>query len=80
MPLGNGGHHTECLDHEGRRLAILHRKMDGVDDNARSLKVGKPRVHFEPNPIVMGPRPSDKELKLSEGCIEITTGHPSVLL
>ena len=37
------------------------------------LKVGKVRVHFEPNPVTMG-KAFRQELRLSEGCIEITTG------
>jgi hypothetical protein len=75
MPLGWG---TETLPLNAWMTADgdLHfyiGKTDAWDDNARLLKVGKVRVRFEPNPVAPG-LAFRQELKLNEGCLEITTG------
>jgi len=55
-----------------RQYGVISR-TDAWDDNARLLKVGKVRVRFQPNPVAIGPA-FRQELKLNEGCLEITTG------
>ncbi|MEI7938505.1 MAG: DUF5703 domain-containing protein [Verrucomicrobiota bacterium] len=73
MPLGNGDITLNAWMTKDGDLHFYIGKTDAWDDNARLLKVGKVRIHFEPNPIVTG-QAFRQELKLSEGCIEITTG------
>ena len=73
MPLGNGDITLNAWMTKDGDLQFYIGKTDAWDDNARLLKVGKVRVHFEPNPVVPG-QAFRQELKLSEGCIEITTG------
>ncbi len=73
MPLGNGDITLNAWMTKDGDLQFYIGKTDAWDDNARLLKVGKVRVHFEPNPVVAG-EAFRQELKLSEGCIEITTG------
>jgi hypothetical protein len=73
MPLGNGDIALNAWMTKDGDLHFYIGKTDAWDDNARLLKVGKVRIHFEPNPIVPG-QVFRQELKLREGCIEITTG------
>jgi alpha-L-fucosidase 2 len=73
MPLGNGDITLNTWMTKEGDLHFYIGKTDAWDDNARLLKVGKVRIHFEPNPIVTG-QAFRQELKLNEGCIEITTG------
>jgi hypothetical protein len=73
MPLGNGDVALNAWMTPDGDLHFYISKTDAWDDNACLLKVGKVRVHFEPNPVVAG-QAFRQELKLSEGCIEITTG------
>jgi len=76
MPLGNGDIALNAWMTKDGDLQFYISKTDAWDDNARSVKVGKVRVHFEPNPITTGIA-FRQELKLNEGCIEITTGAPT---
>jgi hypothetical protein len=73
MPLGNGDITLNAWMTKDGDLQFYIGKTDAWDDNARLLKVGKVRVHFEPNPVMAG-HAFRQELKLSQGCIEITTG------
>ena len=73
MPIGNGDITLNAWMTKDGDLQFYIGKTDAWDDNARLLKVGKVRVHFEPNPIIPG-QAFRQELRLSEGCIEITTG------
>jgi hypothetical protein len=73
MPLGNG---DIALNAWVTGVGDLHcyiSKTDAWDDNARLVKVGKVRVHFEPNPFAPGTA-FRQELKLGEGALEITSG------
>ena len=54
MPLGNGDIALNAWMTKDGDLHFYIGKTDAWDDNARLLKVGKVRVHFEPNPIVAG--------------------------
>ena len=76
MPLGNGDIALNAWMTPDGDLQFYISKTDAWDDNARLLKVGKVRLHFEPNPIVTG-RAFRQELKLGEGRIEITAGDPA---
>jgi hypothetical protein len=75
MPLGNGDITLNAWMAKDGDLRFYIGKTDAWDDNARLLKVGKVRVHFDPNPLIPG-QAFRQELKLSEGCIDITTGDP----
>jgi len=76
MPLGNGDIALNTWMTQDGDLHFYISKTDAWDDNARLLKVGKVRVHFEPNPITAG-KPFRQELNLREGCVEIRTGSAS---
>ncbi len=74
MPLGNG---DVALNAWVTREGDLHftiSKTDAWDDNARLLKVGKVRVHFEPNPFAGG-QPFLQTLSLSEGTMVVEAGE-----
>ena len=73
MPLGNGDIALNAWMTKDGDLHFYISKTDAWDDNARLVKVGRVRVHFEPNPIATG-KAFRQELKLGEGCIEITVG------
>ncbi|HEY5914569.1 MAG TPA: DUF5703 domain-containing protein [Verrucomicrobiae bacterium] len=74
MPLGNGDVALNAWVTKDGNLQFYISKTDAWDDNARLLKVGKVRFHFEPNPFANG-ADFRQELRLSEGCIEITAGN-----
>ena len=74
MPLGNGDIALNAWMTKEGDLHFYIGKTDAWDDNARLLKVGKVRLHFEPNPIATG-QAFRQEIKLKEGCIEITAGN-----
>ncbi len=73
MPLGNGDIALNAWMTKDGDLQFYISKTAAWDDNARLVKVGKVRIHFEPNPVAMG-KAFRQELKLGEGCIEITVG------
>ena len=54
MPLGNGDIALNAWMTKDGDLHFYISKTDAWDDNARLLKIGKVRVHFEPNPIATG--------------------------
>src|SRR5512143_1167628 len=51
MPLGNGDIAVNAWMTKGGDLQFYISKTDAWDDNARLLKIGKVRLHFEPNPV-----------------------------
>jgi alpha-L-fucosidase 2 len=73
MPLGNGDIALNAWMTREGDLHFYIAKTDAWDDNARLLKVGKVRLHFEPNPVLPD-GPFRQELNLSEGCLEIPAG------
>jgi hypothetical protein len=73
MPLGNGDIALNAWMTKDGDLHFYISKTDAWDDNARLVKVGKVRVHFEPNPIVTG-QAFRQELRLNEGRLEMTIG------
>ena len=76
MPLGNGDIALNAWMTKDGDLQFYISKTDAWDDNARLVKVGKVRVHFEPNPVAAG-KAFRQELKLAKGCIEMTVGDAS---
>jgi len=75
MPLGNGDIALNAWMPKDGDLQFYISKTDAWDDNARSVKVGKVRVHLEPNPFA-GAKAFRQEFKLREGCVEIVAGTP----
>src|SRR5512134_3783822 len=73
MPLGNGDIALNAWMSPEGDLHFYISKTDAWDDNARLLKVGKVRIHFEPNPVATA-KAYRQELKLNEGCMEIRLG------
>ena len=73
MPLGNGDIALNAWMTPDGDLHFYISKTDAWDDNARLLKVGKVRIHFEPNPVATA-KAYRQELKLNEGCMEIRLG------
>lgn len=76
MPLGNGDVALNAWMTADGDLHCYLSKTDAWDDNARLVKIGKVRVHFEPNPVA-GAQAFRQELRLDEGCIEIRLGDPA---
>jgi hypothetical protein len=76
MPLGNGDIALNAWMTKDGDLQFYISKTDAWDDNARLVKIGKVRVHFEPNPITAS-KAFRQELKLGEACLEIKVGNPS---
>lgn len=74
MPCGNGDIGLNVWVEESGDLLFYIGKTDSWDDNCRLLKVGRVRIHLEPNPLS-----EDKyfrqTLRLSEGTIEILCGR-----
>jgi len=82
VPLGNGDIALNAWMSTDGDLQFYIAKTDAWDDNARLVKVGKVRVHFEPNLMAsaLGDTAEDsfhQELKLRDGCLEITFGPKS---
>jgi alpha-L-fucosidase 2 len=73
MPLGNGDIALNAWMTKDGDLHFYISKTDAWDDNARLVKIGKVRIHFEPNPVRPG-KAFRQELNLREGRIDITAG------
>jgi len=73
MPLGNGDIALNVWMTAAGEVHAYVGKTDAWDDNARLVKVGKVRVRLEPNPLTGGAA-FRQELRLGEGCVEITIG------
>ena len=75
MPLGNGDIALNAWMTAAGDLHFYIGKTDAWDDNARLVKVGKVRLHFEPNPVVDG-QPFRQTLRLSQGAVDVQAGKP----
>jgi hypothetical protein len=75
MPAGNGDIGINVWVEEGGDLLIYIGKTDAWDENARLAKLGRLRVHLEPNPFRKGV-PFRQTLRLRRGEIEIRAGNP----
>ena len=73
MPLGNGDIALNAWVERDGELRFYVSKPDAWDENARLLKIGRVRIHFEPSLWAPG-QPFRQELKLGEGSVEITSG------
>ena len=73
MPLGNGDIALNAWMTKDGDLQFYISKTDAWGDNARLLKVGKVRIHLEPNSIATG-KAFRQELNLQKGCVEIGIG------
>lgn len=74
MPLGNGDVTLNAWMTAAGELHFYIGKTDAWDDNARLLKVGKVRLHLEPNPLRPGAT-FHQRLNLGQGTMEITLGE-----
>jgi hypothetical protein len=89
-PSRNSGESMPCGGHDiglnvwveadasgsGDLLFYLDR-AGSFDENNQMLKLGRVRLRLTPNPFVPG-APFRQELKLRQGCVEITAGVPAV--
>ncbi len=89
MPLGNGDIGLNVWTEESGDLCFYISKTDSWDESGRLLKVGKVRLHLNPNPFLQaGEEGETKEakemgegrqfqqiLKLEDGSIEISAVH-----
>lgn len=74
LPIGNGQMGANVwVEQDGDLLALLSR-TDAWSEADRLLKLGRLRIHVEPNPFAAG-QPFRQELKLREGRIEWTAGQ-----
>lgn len=74
MPLGNGDIGVNVWVEEDGDLLFYISKTDAWDENARLVKLGRVRVHFEPNAFRAG-LPFRQVLNLKDGEVEITAGE-----
>ncbi|MCU0980981.1 MAG: DUF5703 domain-containing protein, partial [Pirellulaceae bacterium] len=63
LPLGNGDIGLNLWVEADGDLQFFISKTDAWDDNARLVKIGKVRVHLEPNPFAAG-QPFRQTLRL----------------
>ncbi len=73
MPCGGGDLGLNVWVENGELLCYVQRS-GCFDENNEYLKLGRLRVRLEPNPFTAG-APFRQELKLREGCVEITAGQ-----
>ncbi len=76
MPIGNGDIGANVWVEDGGDLVFYLSKTDAWDENARLVKLGKMRVHMNPNPFEKG-CVFKQELDLKNGVIKITASSPS---
>ena len=73
MPIGNGELGANVWVEEGGDLLLLLSRTDAWSEANRLLKLGRLRLHFEPNPFQAG-QPFRQRLHLRAGRIEIDAG------
>lgn len=73
MPLGNGDIGLNVWVEGNGDLFLYLSKTDSWSENGQLLKLGKIRIHLDPNPFVNG-KPFFQELKLIDGEIQIRAG------
>jgi alpha-L-fucosidase 2 len=79
MPLGNGDIALNVWVEQDGDLLFYIAKTDAWSENNRPLKLGRARVHFDPNPFVAG-TPFDQTLHLETATITIRAGDPETQL
>jgi len=75
MPLGNGEVGLNVWVEEGGDLLFLVSRTDAWSETCRLLKLGRVRVHLDPNPFAPN-LPFRQTLALRSGRIEIEAGKP----
>jgi hypothetical protein len=73
MPIGNGEVGLNVWAENGGDLCFYISRTDAWSDNGRPLKLGRIRVHIDPNPFADG-KPFKQELCLRDGVITISGG------
>jgi hypothetical protein len=76
MPLGNGDIGLNAWIEPSGDVLFYISKTDAWGDNARLLKVGRVRVHFDPSPLVEG-ETFQQTLALQEGTMVVRFGEGS---
>jgi len=74
MPIGNGEVGLNVWVEEGGDLLFYIARTDAWSEVCRLLKLGRVRIGLSPNPFEKG-APFRQELRLRQGCIEITAGE-----
>jgi hypothetical protein len=74
MPIGNGEVGLNLWVEADGDLLFYISRTDAWSEASRLLKLGRIRVSLTPNPFAKG-APFRQELKLRDGCIEITAGE-----
>ena len=77
MPIGNGEVGLNVWVEDGGDLVFYISRTDAWSECNRLLKLGRVRVHLEPNPFAKG-MPFRQELKLRDGKIEIKAGDETL--
>jgi len=73
MPLGNGDIGLNVWVEKDGDLQFFIGKTDSWDDNARLVKVGKVRIHLDPNPFAGG-QPFRQTLSLRDATLKVEAG------
>jgi len=79
MPIGNGDIGLNVWAEEDGNVCFTISKTDSWDENGRLLKVGKVKVHFDPNPFRKG-EVFRQKLNLRESTVEIKAGKKEARL
>src|SRR5258707_14137732 len=75
MPIGNGDITANVWVENGGDLMMYLGKSDCWSEGTRLLKIGRERIHFWPNPFVVG-APFTQTLDLYHGRLQIAAGPP----
>lgn len=81
MPIGNGDVGANVWVEPNGDLRFYISKTDSWDENARLVKVGRVRIHLDPNPFLAG-NPFRQTLRLRQSEIQVCAGkrHSEVIL
>lgn len=79
MPIGNGEIGLNVWVEEEGDIVFYISRTDAWSEACRLLKLGRIRVSLSPNPFVKG-APFRQELRLRDGCIEMTAGKGGATL
>ncbi len=76
MPLGNGDITANVwVENNGGDLMMYIGKSDSWSEATRLLKIGRTRMHFNPNPFAVG-APFSQTLDFYHGEVDIAAGQP----
>ena len=77
MPIGNGDIAANVWTEQNGDVVMLLAKADAWTELGKLVKLGRLRLHLDPNPFV-GTGPFTQSLKLENASIEITSGGNSL--